>query len=73
MTAIDGGTDGLELVRGCLTVIDDHLALGGSALLQVGPDQADEVATLVTSYDLDVVEVRAFDRGALLRIDRRPA
>jgi len=44
---------------------------GGSAVLQVGPDQADPSASLAAAYDeLDVVEVRSFERGALLRIDR---
>jgi len=71
VTAIDGGPDGLELVRLCLTVIDEHLVPGGSAVLQVGPDQADPSARLAAAYnELDVVEVRSFERGALLRIDR---
>ena len=72
VTAIDGGQDGLELARSCLDVIDRHLAVHGSALLQVGPlDQARSVAALVASYDeLDVVAVRGYERGALLQIDR---
>ncbi len=72
VTAIDGGDDGLDLARTCLEVIDRHLVVGGSALLQVGPlDQAQRVAALVTPYDeLDVVAVRAYERGALLQIDR---
>ena len=71
VTAIDGGPDGLDLVRACLAVTDGHLAPGGSALLQVGPDQGDPAGALVAAYDgLQVVEVRAFERGALLRIDR---
>ncbi len=72
VTAIDGGDDGLDLARTCLDVIDRHLVVGGSALLQVGPlGQARRITTLVASYDeLDVVEVRGYERGALLRIDR---
>jgi methylase of polypeptide subunit release factors len=72
VTAIDGGEDGLALARTCLDVIDRHLVVGGSALLQVGPlDQAQRVAALVGSYDgLDVVAVRGYERGALLQIDR---
>jgi methylase of polypeptide subunit release factors len=70
-TAIDGGADGLDLVRGCLQVIDRHLVEGGHALLQTGPDQPDAVATLVAAYDgLSLREVRREERGALLRIDR---
>jgi release factor glutamine methyltransferase len=70
--AIDGGDDGLDLVRGCLEVIDRHLALAGSALLQVGPvDQAARVRALVSAYpDLAVVEVRELERGALVQVDR---
>ena len=72
VSAIDGGDDGLDLARACLDVIDRHLVVGGSALLQVGPlGQAQRVAALVASYDeLDVVAVRGFERGALLQIDR---
>jgi release factor glutamine methyltransferase len=72
LTAIDGGSDGLDLVRACLEVIDAHLADGGSALLQTGPDQPDDVRRLVAeAHDgLTVREVRVVDRGALVRIDR---
>ena len=72
VTAIDGGDDGLDLARTCLDVVNRHLVVGGSALLQVGPlDQAQRVAALVAPYDgLDVVDVRGYERGALLRIDR---
>jgi methylase of polypeptide subunit release factors len=71
VTAIDGGPDGLDVVRLCLTVIDRHLRQAGSAVLQVGPAQASKVRRLVTSYrDLRAVEVREFERGALLRLDR---
>jgi methylase of polypeptide subunit release factors len=71
VTAIDGGPDGLELVRLCLTVIDGHLTPAGSAVLQVGPTQVAAVRRLVATYaDLRVVEVRAFPRGALVRLHR---
>ena len=72
VTAIDGGDDGLSLVRACLDVIDAHLDVLGSALLQVGPDQPDAVEALLASYDeLAMGEVRVYERGALVRIDRR--
>jgi methylase of polypeptide subunit release factors len=71
-TAIDGGPDGLDLVRLCLTMIDRHLMPAGSAVLQAGPTQVTAVRRLATTYaDLRVVEVRDFERGALLRLDRR--
>ncbi|PZF80308.1 methyltransferase [Jiangella anatolica] len=39
--AIDGGPDGLDVMRRCLTVIGRHLAPGGSAVVQLGtPRQA---------------------------------
>jgi methylase of polypeptide subunit release factors len=72
VTAINGGPDGLDLVRGCLDVIDRHLAPAGSAVVQVGPeDQADRLAELVATHDdLRVTEVREFERGALVQVDR---
>lgn len=71
LTAIDGGADGLDLVRACLDVIEGHLLDGGHALLQTGPDQPDAVSDLVAAYeDLSVAEVRVEGRGALVRIDR---
>ena len=72
VTAIDGGADGLDLVRACLSVIEEHLVVGGSALLQVGPGaQADRVRDLVAARrGLCVSEVRDYERGALVRIDR---
>jgi release factor glutamine methyltransferase len=72
ITAIDGGPDGLGLARLCLDVISRHLVVAGSAVLQVGPDeQADRVTELVAEHDgLVVVEVRSFERGALVQIDR---
>jgi methylase of polypeptide subunit release factors len=71
VTAIDGGADGLDLIRACVAVIDGHLLPAGSAVLQVGPDQAAAAGELVAGCDdLRVVEVREFERGALMRIDR---
>jgi methylase of polypeptide subunit release factors len=70
--AIDGGSDGLDLTRTCLAVAAGHLLPGGSLVLQVGPDQGDAAAELVAAHDeLRYVETRVFERGALLRVDRR--
>lgn len=50
VTAIDGGTDGLDVIRACLGVAAAHLAPGGHLLLQVaGPGQADRVTALTGS------------------------
>lgn len=69
--AIDGGRDGLDLVRTCLGVATERLVPAGSLVLQTGPKQADAVADLVTDAHprLRVVEARHFPRGTLLRID----
>jgi len=69
--AIDGGADGLNLVRSCLMVMERHLAMAGSAVLQTGPNQAERVVDMVAGYDeLAVIEVRRLERGALVQIDR---
>jgi release factor glutamine methyltransferase len=48
--AIDGGTDGLDLIRQCLVVAAEHLALDGQLLLQVaGPAQAARVRDLLAA------------------------
>ncbi|MCW2847698.1 MAG: methyltransferase [Marmoricola sp.] len=72
LLAIDGGDDGLTVVRECLTAIATHLAEGGVALLQLGPgDQAEQVSRLLAGTPLVPGESRAYgDRGVLLRIDR---
>jgi len=71
VTAIDGGADGLTLARHCLDIIDQHLVVAGSALLQVGPGQADRLADLVATYDeLVVIAARELKRGALVQVDR---
>lgn len=73
LTAIDGGDDGLDVARACLTVIDDHLAPGGSAILQVGTRaQTDALRAepCFTEGRLSLVEVRQHVRGVLARVDR---
>ena len=51
-SAIDGGTDGLDLVRACLEVADRHLLVDGMLLLQVaGDDQAQAVVAHLESAD----------------------
>ena len=74
LRAIDGGTDGLDLVRHCLQVADQHLVPGGSMVLQLGSaSQADEVTDELAPFDdLRLTEVREFTDGALVRVDRSP-
>jgi release factor glutamine methyltransferase len=72
LTAIDGGPDGLDVARACLTVIADHLAPSGSAILQLGtPQQADTLSAEPCFVEGRLVmgEVRQHARGVLARID----
>jgi methylase of polypeptide subunit release factors len=72
LPAIDGGDDGLELARECVTLIGRHLADGGAALLQVGStDQVQSLAPTLMGAGLDVLETRVFgERGALVLLAR---
>lgn len=68
---IDGGADGLEVARQCVAVIDGHLRPGGSAILQLGPGQADVLRADLPAR-LAVAETREHGtRGELVRIDAR--
>ena len=73
LLAIDGGEDGMGVVRDCLAAIEAHLAPGGVALLQLGPDgQAQAVVDMLADTKLVAGETRDFgERGVLLRIDHR--
>ncbi len=70
--AIDGGDDGLAVVRECLDAILQHLAPGGVALLQLGTlQQAHCVRRLADLTLLVPGEWREYgDRGVVLRLDR---
>lgn len=71
VSAIDGGAEGIDLIRSCLEVIRGHLKVGGSALLQVGPGQAEVVDLLLSADDdLRIIAARDFERGSLVLIDR---
>jgi release factor glutamine methyltransferase len=73
--AIDGGADGLQVVRACLEVSARHLRPGGVLLLQLaGAGQAGRVADLLaaeTHWQLRAGECRSVDEErAILRVDR---
>ena len=75
LIAIDGGADGLDLARTCLTVIGRHLAERGEALLQLGTVEQVEAMNdhLAEHPDLGLrlAEHRRFeDRGVLVRVVR---
>ena len=63
--------------RRCVRVIDRHLASYGWALLQLGSAaQAHTLARSLdtpTAADLEVVEIRAYDRGVIVRLARPDA
>jgi methylase of polypeptide subunit release factors len=69
--AVDGGSDGLDLGRRCLTVAARHLAPGGAVLLQaLGAAQVEALGPDIADAGLAVVEVRTEDERravALLR------
>ena len=75
LSAIDGGDDGLDVVRTCLAVIGRHLAQAGAAVLQVGDvAQAEAVTEYVDAHpdlDLRTVTHRTADGGALVHLARR--
>lgn len=67
--AIDGGADGLAVIRACLAVAARHLEPGGHLLLQVaGPAQADRVTALLAASPLARAGLRVVDpeRAVLL-------
>lgn len=68
--AIDGGDDGLDLARECVTVIDGHLHEQGAAVLQIG--STDQAAALEAGLpgSLAMAEVREHPRGVLVRLVR---
>jgi methylase of polypeptide subunit release factors len=72
--AVDGGDDGLDLARRCLTVAARHLAQGGAVLLQaLGAAQVDALAPDVEGAGLVVVAVREHDdRRAVALLRRLP-
>jgi release factor glutamine methyltransferase len=75
--AIDGGEDGLDVVRQCLRLAVEHLADDGALLLQVrGSAQAREVARLIAQRwpILNMREIRGPDpQRAVVHVARRPA
>lgn len=70
VTAIDGGTDGLDIARACLRTADQHLLLGGSMVLQVGSvAQAQELTAWTEQADIGLrtLDLHDFpDQGTLL-------
>lgn len=70
VTAIDGGPEGLDVARSCLTVIGRHLAPQGCAILQLGSaGQVAALAPFLEAAGLQVLETRLHGgRGVLARL-----
>jgi release factor glutamine methyltransferase len=65
--ALDGGEDGLALVRGVIDAARRRLRPGGIAAIEVGHDQAGTVRELLRSADFTDVELRK-DYGGIDRV-----
>ncbi len=74
VTAIDGGGHGIDVALACVDVAARVLTPTGVCLLQLGTsEQVDEVAAYVGRRDglfLQVGEVRTFEGGLVVRLDR---
>ena len=72
--AIDGGEQGVDVALACVAVAGHALTPAGVCLLQLGTaEQVDEVASYLGDREdlfLRVGEVRTFERGLVVRIDR---
>jgi release factor glutamine methyltransferase len=72
LTAIDGGSDGLDVARSCLDACNRHLVPGGAVVLQLGsPSQALRVQDHLraTESRLSAREIRPFGaHGVLMRL-----
>lgn len=68
--ALDGGTDGLEVIRRLLVKLPDRLAAGGVALLEVGAGQAEAVRQLVGELPIDAEVGTLPDLAGIERVVR---
>jgi release factor glutamine methyltransferase len=70
LDALDGGPDGLDVIRRLLALLPDRLSDGGLALLEIGSDQAeaigDAAVALLPGWGCDIV----VDLAGLPRIAR---
>jgi release factor glutamine methyltransferase len=58
VSALDGGPDGLDLVRRIIDTAPDRLAPGGALLLEIGAGQADAVNALLSARKFRDISVR---------------
>jgi release factor glutamine methyltransferase len=73
--ALDGGPDGLDVMRRLIEQLPDRLAPDGTVLLEVGMDQADAIralsATLPGVWSIEISADLA-GRDRIVRLERRP-
>jgi release factor glutamine methyltransferase len=67
LLALDGGADGLDLVRTLVAAAPELLAPGGALVLEIGEGQAEATATLCRAAGLQDVRIRA-DLGGIDRV-----
>lgn len=67
LVALDGGADGLDLVRRLIADLPRLLRVCGAAVLELGEDQADRVAGLARANGLGVAR-RITDAGGCERV-----
>ena len=73
LIALDGGADGLDLLRRLVTALPGTLAAGGTALLEVGEGQAATVRTLLAeslpgATTSTLVDLAGIDRVLVIRL-----
>lgn len=68
--ALDGGTDGLALVRRLLAALPDGLAPGGTALLELGAGQAEPVREAVEELAMGAAATFHPDLAGIHRVAR---
>ena len=64
--ALDGGTDGLDAVRAIVAALPDLLIPGGTAVLEVGYDQADAVAAIAGGATV-IPDLAGIGRAVVIR------
>lgn len=57
MIALDGGADGLDIIRRIIDGASDHLVPGGEIYMEIGYDQGESVSALMRDAGLADVEV----------------
>jgi release factor glutamine methyltransferase len=69
-SALDGGTDGLDLIRRLLAQLPNRLAPGGTAVLEIGAGQANAVRALVAALPMGASVATLPDLAGIERVVR---